>query len=122
MASEINYEPRWETVEHGWRAVVTDMSTSTKFTAFIKYVGAPYWRVWAGCLFDSLEEAQEWCRKEIAYQLQTMGTQPPTKPWEAEPPAWRWLWQTLSDKLGEDQALEIRTGLAERLRKDEANA
>lgn len=109
------YEPRWEIVEHGWRAVVLDMETSTQFTAFVKYIDAPYLRVWAGQLFDNLEDAQAWCRREIANNLQHASSQEVVKPWHAEPPAWQWLWETLSAELGEERALEIRTGLADRL-------
>ncbi len=113
------YEERWEMVEHGWRAVVMDTPTSPQFTAFIKYVGAPYWRIWAGQLFNTLQEAQEWCREEIALQLKQSGIEVPEKPWHAEPPAWRWLWETLSEKIGEAEALSIRTGLADRLHEQE---
>ncbi len=109
-------ESRWETVEHGWRAVVLDVQSSTQFTAFVKYVGAPYWRIWAGRLFDSLEEAQAWCREEIATQLHKSQIDALEKPWHAEPPAWRWLWETLSSKLGEQETLVLRNELAERLR------
>lgn len=113
------YEPRWETVEHGWRAVVLDMETSPQFTAFVKYIDAPYLRVWAGQLFNSLEEAQAWCRREIEHNLQHTSSQEIVKPWHAEPPAWQWLWETLSGELGEERALQIRTGLAERLHEQE---
>ena len=112
-------EPRWEVIEHGWRAVVLDMETSPQFTAFIKYVGAAYWRVWAGRLFDTLEDAKAWCRAEIAHQLQKSGIEIPPKPWAKDPPAWQWLWDTLCDKLGEDQTAEIRTGLLGRLHQEE---
>jgi hypothetical protein len=110
------YNARWETVEHGWRAVVADVENSPRFTAFVKYVGAPYWRIWAGRLFDTLEDAQAWCREEIATQLHKTQIDEIEKPWHAEPPAWRWLWETLSQKIGEQETLVLRNGLAERLR------
>jgi hypothetical protein len=109
------YGSVWEMVEHGWRAVVSEIPASTQYSAFIKYVGAPYWRVWAGQMFDTVEEAQVWCREEIALQLKQAGIEVPEKPWHAEPPAWRWLWETLSEKLGEADTLAIRTELADRL-------
>lgn len=110
---------RWEMVEHGWRAVVTNLENSTQYTAFVKYVGAPYWRIWAGRLFDTLEEAQNWCREEIRTQLHKVQIEEPKKPWDSEPPAWRWFWQTLSEKLGTEETLRIREGLAERLYQQE---
>ncbi|NJP04615.1 MAG: hypothetical protein HC837_02760 [Chloroflexaceae bacterium] len=107
------YDVRWETVEHGWRAVVMDtVGSSPQFTAFVKYVGAPYWRIWAGCLFNTLEEAQQWCRAEI---IKNAHSQRETQPWHAEPPAWRWLWDTLYTELGEKRTFEIRDELARRI-------
>lgn len=113
-----DYEPRWETVEHGWRAVVLDMETSTKLTAYIKYIDAPYLRIWAGCLFDTLEDAQAWCRNEIASNVQHEEATEITKQWHKEPPAWQWLWDTLSEELGMERTLTIRAELARRLNEE----
>ncbi len=115
------YGSRWEAVEHGWRAVVMDMEQSTKFTAFVKYVGAPYWRIWAGKLFDTLEDAQHWCREEISTQLHKTDIDAPTKPWEAEPAAWQWLWDTLSQKLGQQDTEVLRNQFADKIREQDAS-
>lgn len=113
-------EPQWESTQHGWHAVASLCSGGTQWTAYIEYIDAPYWRIWAGCMFRSLQSAQDWCRKEIEHQLQR--AEPPPAPrqslWHAEPESWRWLWDTLSSELGETRAAEIRTELAERLRKE----
>lgn len=107
---------RWEHTEHGWRAVVTDVEGSTQLTAFVQYIDAPYWRIWAGRLFDSLGEAQTWCLDEIATRLHEAQIDAPRKPWHAEPPAWRWLWESLETRLGLEETIRLRDGLAERLR------
>jgi hypothetical protein len=114
--SSIQYDSRWETVEHGWRAVVLDVKGSTQLTAFVKYVGAPYWRIWAGKMFDTLESAQKWCYEEISTQLHKQDIDEIEKPWHAEPEAWRWLWDTLSKKIGEDDTLKLRNEFAEKVR------
>jgi hypothetical protein len=118
--SSINYDARWETVEHGWRAVVLDVAGSTRLTAFVKYVGAPYWRIWAGKLFDNLEEAQAWCREEIATQLHKTEIDAPQKPWHNEPPAWAWLWDTLVGKIGEQETLKLRNQFADKVRESQS--
>lgn len=107
---------RWEHAEHGWRGVVMDVDGSTQLTAFVQYVDAPYWRIWAGRLFDSLGEAQTWCYEEIATRLHETQIDAPRKPWHAEPPAWCWLWESLEAKLGTEETVRLRDGLAERLR------
>ncbi len=109
-------DSHWETVEHGWRAVVLDVPNTTKMTAFVKYVGAPYWRIWAGQMFDTLEAAQKWCLEEISTQLHKQEIDAPEKPWHAEPPPWQWLWDTLYEKMGEEETMRIRNGFAEQMR------
>lgn len=113
-------EPQWETTEHGWHAVAS-LSKGYQWTAYIEYVDSPYWRIWAGCMFDSLKHAQEWSFAEIAHQIERLGgdqtgatgkgaaTQAPSQdPWE-------WLWETLSNELGHDRMSDIRAEMSQRL-------
>lgn len=111
------HEPQWETTEGGWHAVAALCSSGHQWTAYIEYVNAPYWRVWAGCMFEDLQQAQEWCKAEIAHQMQHTGPVPDAEnTWQMEPDAWRWLWETLSNEVGVPRATEIRNELARRLR------
>lgn len=118
----VHYEPKWETVENGWHAVASLLNNGYQWTAYVQYVNAPYWRVWAGCLFENLQEAQAWCRAEIANQMQqapSLPAEPGTEhgySWDQEPEAWRWLWNTLSKEIGITKTEEIRNELARRLR------
>ncbi|NJN68003.1 MAG: hypothetical protein HC884_15480 [Chloroflexaceae bacterium] len=111
-------EPQWETTEQGWHAVAALCSKGYQWTAYIEYVDAPYWRIWAGCLFEDLRSAQRWCRAEIEHQMQRNPPPPPApaSDWTIEPEAWQWLWNTLSNELGETRVTEIRNELARRLR------
>lgn len=113
-------EPQWESTQHGWHAVAS-LCGGAQWTAYIEYIDAPYWRIWAGCMFRSLQTAQDWCRKEIENQLQRAEPPQPAaaeSSWHTEPEAWRWLWDTLSSELGEARTTEIRTELAARLRNE----
>lgn len=118
-ADYTTHEPEWETIEQGWHAVASLCNKGYHWTAYIEYVDAPYWRIWAGCMFESLQQAQEWCRKEIAHQMQNQEMPPAERDWSIEPGAWRWLWETLSRELGEERTTTIRNELAERLRKED---
>lgn len=61
----------WETTaESGWRSAAT-LTRGYQWTAYIEYVEGSQWRIWAGYLFDSLDQAQEWCKAEVAYQTKT---------------------------------------------------
>mgnify|MGYP006310471245 CR=1 FL=1 len=123
-------EPQWETTEHGWHAVAT-LSKGYQWTAYIEYVDAPYWRIWAGCMFDSLHLAQEWCHAEIAHQIERLGGEQLQEMVENnggekkeqvaspdEPDAWNWLWMTLSDELGDSRAKQLRNELNRRLQQE----
>lgn len=121
-ADYTTHEPEWETTEHGWHAVAALCSKGYQWTAYIEYVDAPSWRIWAGCMFDNLERAQEWCRMEITNQAQRSSVEKAVREWAVEPDAWRWLWETLSSELGEARTAEIRTELSHRLRQDEQTA
>lgn len=58
----------WEaTTENGWRSAA-NLTRGYQWTAYIEYVEGSQWRIWAGYLFDSLAQAQEWCKAEVAYQ------------------------------------------------------
>lgn len=105
-----------EIVEHGWRAVVVGVEDSTQLSAFVQYVDSTNWRIWAGRLFDTLAAAEAWCREEIATRLQSMPLDAPQKPWTTDKPAWRWLWETLETRIGEEETKSIRTEMMERLR------
>jgi len=117
------HEPQWEKTEHGWHAVANLSSNGYQWTAYIEYTDASYWRIWAGCMFDSLKLAQEWCSAEIAHQMQRLGEvieEPCAEEKEIEQQdAWHWLWKTLCSELGKDRTAEIRTELAHRMREDE---
>lgn len=64
-----NQSPEWEVVNYGWHAAVTKGSSNAQWTAFVEVDGQnPLWRIWAGCMFHSVEEAQEWCHSEIMRQ------------------------------------------------------
>jgi len=109
-------EPQWETIENGWHAVAALYSKGYQWTAYIEYVDAPYWRVWAGCMFETLQQAQDWCRNEISHQMQRGEVE------HSEPEAWIWLWDTLSKELGPTRAAQIRAEMAQRLHKNEQSA
>jgi len=115
IEEETSY-PQWETNEHGWHAVVTHNITSNQWTAYIEYADAPFWRIWAGCMFERLRQGQEWCRAEIAHQMSKGNlAPPPLKEEPAEPPAWRWLWETLENEVGLSRTNEIRAEMLQRL-------
>ncbi len=63
-----NHMTRWETTEKGWHAVTELNKKGNQWTAYIESANVPTWRIWAGCLFDTMELAQEWCRAEVAHQ------------------------------------------------------
>lgn len=85
--------PRWEMTEHGWHGVAT-LTGGTKWHAFVEHVDAPQHCTWAGTAFDSLRDAQEWCREEIT-RLREQNITVPISP----PPlsAWEWLWSSLRE-------------------------
>jgi hypothetical protein len=121
MGSYTTHEPQWETTEYGWHAVAALCSTGYQWTAYIEYADAPHWRIWAGCMFESLQQAQEWCRTEIAHQIRRSEVAQVAEVstadcWSEQPEAWNWLWATLNAEVGEARAAEIREELARRLR------
>ncbi len=107
--------PRWEMTEHGWHGVAT-LTNGTKWHAFVEHVDAPQHCTWAGTAFDSLREAQQWCREEIA-RLREQQITVPVSP----PPlrAWEWLWNTLTRELGEERMIEIRQEFVRRQQTEE---
>jgi hypothetical protein len=118
-------EPQWETTEHGWHAVAS-LSKGYQWTAYIEYVDASYWRIWAGRMFVSLRLAQEWCRAEITHQVQRLGGESLEVPAaaeevapESEPTAWDWLWLTLHDDLGKDRLAQIQDEFTRRLQQEQ---
>jgi hypothetical protein len=116
-------EPQWETIDNGWHAVAS-LSKGYQWTAYIEYIDSPYWRIWAGCMFDSLKLAQEWCRAEIAHQVQRFQSEhlesaAVSKP-EPEPDPWTWLWQTLTTELGEDHVDDLRNEMNRRLLEEQS--
>lgn len=127
--TQTTHDPQWETTEHGWHAVAALCSKGYKWTAYIEYADAPYWRIWAGCMFESLDKAQEWCRAEISNQLERSEQQTRHRETaseisglEVEPKAWQWFWNTLSEELGKDRTVALRTELAQRLREDKESS
>ncbi len=62
----VAHDPHWEVTEQGWRAVATEGKNG--YQAYIEHAESPSWRIWAGYLFKSVEDAQVWCRSEIAHQ------------------------------------------------------
>jgi hypothetical protein len=129
MSDYTVHDPKWETTEHGWHAVAALCSKGYQWTAYIEYADATQWRIWAGCMFESLQQAQAWCHAEIANQLQRGGgggTDDMPHPGAAadaavdeeqgqETSAWHWLWSTLRDELGETRMGEIRAELERRM-------
>lgn len=111
-----SYEPQWQMTEKGWHGVVALCSKGYQWTAYIEYADTPHWRIWAGCMFPTIQEAREWCQAEIQYQMRTNGAD--TR--QPEPDAWGWLWKKLSDTLGDTEAASIRTELARRMQSDDA--
>ncbi len=81
-----HHQQQWERVDHGWRAVAALCGKEPRWTAYIEYAEVPQWRIWAGCLFPTLQEAQEWCQSEIVYQMKfPMVASPSIEPaWQAE--------------------------------------
>jgi hypothetical protein len=63
------YEPGWETTEQGWHAVVS-LGNMGHWAAYIEFDETAPWRIWAGRMFATMREAQEWCQGQIAYQVQ----------------------------------------------------
>jgi len=121
MSNCKNHTPQWELVENGWQAVVTLCNQDSQWTAYIQFAEAPFWRKWAGCMFRSLEEAQEWCKQEIVHQHRA-SVLPKHGPSKANTPqpitAWAWLWEKLNEQLGSNQATEIRSEMDRRLKND----
>lgn len=115
-SSYTTHEPQWETIESGWHAVAALCSRGYQWTAYIEYVDSPQWRIWAGCMFDSLQGAQEWCRAEITHQIRRSGME---QQQAEEPEAWHWLWETLTFELGEARTTEIRKEFSQRLHEEE---
>jgi hypothetical protein len=112
------YKPHWETVEHGWHAVVSLCNQGYRWTAFIEFAEAPVWRIWAGCMFSTVQEAQEWCRTEIANQMhRNLSPQSGIASYDnhEQTDAWQWLWTTLSQELGVDQAEAVRQEMLRRV-------
>lgn len=114
-------EPQWETVENGWHAVAS-LSKGYQWTAYIEYVDSPYWRIWAGCMFDSLKHAQEWCHAEITHQVQKIQSEhakeaePEKKP---EPDALSWLWSTLGTEVSSDRLASLRDEFEQRKQEEQ---
>lgn len=97
-------EPQWENTEHDWRAVAAPYSKGYQWTAYIEPANAPFWRVWAGCLFDNIEDAQLWCRDEIHRQVHRTHTGRPAAAVEVDEETGRgyWLWGKLEPMHNND--------------------
>lgn len=74
-----SHTPVWETVEHGWRAVVSPCGNGQRWTAHLEYHTSPQWRIWAGCLFQTIDQAKEWCSTEIHHQIRLSERKEQTK-------------------------------------------
>ncbi|MFP4436447.1 MAG: hypothetical protein ACLFVO_04305 [Chloroflexaceae bacterium] len=115
-------EPKWEMTEHGWHGVAL-LTGGIQWHAFVEHVDAPQHLTWAGTTFESLSDAQDWCRAEIALLRRQHGPGGPgaTPPPLTTPPqldAWGWLWDTLSRELGELRTTEVRDEFARRRREE----
>ncbi len=119
MSNYAIQEPEWETTEQGWHAVAS-LCHGYQWTAYIEYVDATYWRIWAGCMFDSLDSAQAWCHAEITSQIQRAQVAPVAIPVQAEaegvPTPQEWLWHTLGSELGAARADALRAEYEQRKR------
>lgn len=130
-----SYKPAWETTEQGWHAVVSPCSNGYHWTAYLEYVATPQWRIWAGCLFQTVEQAKEWCHTEMAHQMKlnqahTMsvpmgnnGNSPERQEHGhsaagKQSEAWNWLWDTLNVEMGEGKTSAVRSELARRLQEE----
>jgi len=111
------YETQWEVSENGWHAVVALCTKGYQWTAYIEYANSPHWRVWAGCMFPNIQQAQEWCKAEIVHQIRSTYDDASLHEGEKnnETGAWHWLWSKLSDELGHTQAAAIRDEMNRRL-------
>jgi hypothetical protein len=117
------HDPHWETHENGWHAVVALCNKGYQWTAYIEFADAPSWRIWAGCMFPTIQEAQEWCKNEIAHQKMLLRASRPVQAGDSAvvpsaPSALNWLWQKLRLELGDHHAEEIRDELSRRLHED----
>jgi len=65
----ITHEPEWETIENGWHAVVTPGGKSAQWTAYIEDAEIPHWRIWAGCIFNTFDDARRWCIEQMSQQI-----------------------------------------------------
>ncbi len=112
-------EPRWEMTEHGWHGVAV-LTGGIRWHAYVEHVDASQHCTWAGTSFESLREAQDWCRSEIAL-LRSQNRQPEAAMKTPAAPsldAWSWLWETLIHDVGEQRALQIREEFIRRQQAD----
>lgn len=113
-------EPKWEMTEHGWHGVAV-LTSGYQWHAYVEHVDAPQHSTWAGCTFESLREAQEWCKTEIVrLRAQHGSVGEAAQRQSAAPPrnALGWLWETLGSELGETRTREIREEFARRQSED----
>ncbi|NJN67185.1 MAG: hypothetical protein HC884_10990 [Chloroflexaceae bacterium] len=109
-------EPQWEMTESGWHAVVARCSRGKGWTAYLEYENAPHWRIWSGCLFETMGQARDWCSEEIIKQMHRSGSpQSLMCAWHLETAPWRWLWDRLSQELGYTRTEEVRREMLRRL-------
>lgn len=108
-------EPSWEMTEDNWRGSASLDGRTLKWHAYVEPLDALGFRTWAGRSFDSLTEAQTWCRKEIARQRRQA---PPPAPAPIAPPpeAWSWLWKRLDRELGANRVAALQAELAQWVR------
>lgn len=113
-------EPKWEMTEQGWRAVAF-LTDNCRWHAYVENIAEPHSSIWSDKPFESLLEAQEWCKAEIAHcrkrhnapdgsSSSVSGGAAPAQD------AWEWLWSTLEAELGSEHAARIRQEFARRKR------
>lgn len=110
-------EPKWEMTEHGWHGVAL-LTGGTQWHAYVEHVDAPQHLTWAGTSFESLSDAQEWCRTEIALLRHHHGPAGPVAT-PAPQDAWGWLWATLGSELGAERTRAIRDEFSRRQRDEQ---
>lgn len=64
------YAPEWETTAEGWRSVVSPSLNDGQWLAYVETSDHDTCRIWAGTAFSSVQDAQEWCKIEIARQVE----------------------------------------------------
>jgi hypothetical protein len=84
------HEPHWEATEHNWRAVASPCNDGAHWVAYIEFASTPHFRIWADHMFDTIEDAQQWCSGEITRQ-----TRQNTNGLEISTDDSRWVWGNL---------------------------